>query len=102
MVMKTYFLVTSVNAALGCWLGTVLICAVIKWIGGYSVHRSLFKLILLRPLMGLLLGIAVSLLLYEGVFHFMLLSIATGFLVGILVGSLIGKAMLPFKRIKWL
>jgi hypothetical protein len=102
MIMISYFLVTSVNATLGCWLGTVLVCAVIRWIGGYSGHRSLFKLILLRPLMGLLFGIAVSLLLYKGVFHFMLLSTATGFLVGILVGSLIGKAMLPFKRIKWL
>jgi hypothetical protein len=96
MAMIPYFFITSVNALLGCWLGTVLTCAVIRWIIGHSAPISLYKMSFINSLIGLLLVITISLTFYEGVFQTALLSTAAGFVAGLLAGSLIGKALLPF------
>jgi hypothetical protein len=94
--MIPYFFITSVNALLGCWLGTVLTRAVIRWIIGFPALRSSFKFNLLLPLLCLVSGIAISCVFYDGILNLALLSGSIGFVLGFLVGSLIGKASLPF------
>jgi hypothetical protein len=94
--MTPYFLVTSLNAVFGCWLGTVLTCAAIRWIVGYTAPLASLKFNFLVPLLFLALGASFSCLLYAGILNSVLLSGAIGFVAGLLVGSLIGKASLPF------